>query len=193
MIDPNTLLRAYAQGIFPMADSKNGKIEWYSFEPRGIIDLDDFIVPKRLLRYIKNLKYKIKIDFSFEQVMRECSNRPEEEKTWISEEMIESYVNLHRLGFAHSVEVYIENKLVGGLYGVTLKGAFFGESMFNRVSNASKIALYHLIQNLNLKRYRLLDIQMLTPTTEVFSAKEITREEYLEKLAYALEINCEFV
>ena len=145
------------------------------------------------MRYINNMDYVIKVDTCFEEVMRECATRPRDENTWISEEMIVSYVNLHHLGFAHSIEVFVKENLVGGLYGVSLRGAFFGESMFNRVSNASKIALYCLIQRLLEKKYRLLDIQMITPTTELFGAKLISREKYLKKLEYALQIVCKFV
>ena len=192
MIDANTLLSGYAKGIFPMADSKNGEIDWYSANPRGYIDLKDWSVSRRLLRYIKNSDYTVEIDKCFEKVMRECATRPYYEDTWISEEMIKSYVNLYNLGFAHSVEIYIEQRLVGGLYGVSLRGAFFGESMFNRFPNASKFALYHLIQRLLQKEYKLLDIQMLTPTTELFGAKLISNEEYLKKLEYALQYDCKF-
>jgi len=176
-----------------MADSKDGEIKWYSFHPRGIIDLEEYYVSKRLLRYIRNTFYSVKIDTVFEQVMRACADRPNYENTWISEEMIESYINLHKLGFAHSVEVFMDNSLVGGLYGVALKGAFFGESMFNHVSNASKIALYHLIKRLIERNYRALDVQMITPTTALFGAKSISRSEYLTFLDYALEIECKFV
>ena len=157
MIDPAQLLQGYASGIFPMADSKEGEINWYSADPRGYIDLNDFQefkLPKRIMRYINNMDYVIKVDTCFEEVMRECATRPRDENTWISEEMIVSYVNLHHLGFAHSIEVFVKENLVGGLYGVSLRGAFFGESMFNRVSNASKIALYYLIQRLLEKKYR---------------------------------------
>jgi leucyl/phenylalanyl-tRNA--protein transferase len=193
MIDPNFILQGYSRGIFPMADSRDGEIKWYSADPRGIIDLNDYHISKRLLRYIRNTQYEVRIDSMFEQVMRECANRPSHEQTWISEEMVESYVNLHQLGYAHSVEILMDGKLVGGLYGVSLKGAFFGESMFNKISNASKLALYHLIQRLIKRNYRLLDIQMITPTTAQFGAKVVMRDEYLRLLRNALSVDCRFI
>lgn len=186
------LLQGYSKGIFPMADSIDGKIQWYTADPRGIIDLTDYYVSKRLLRYIKKTKYEVKINSEFEKVMRACAARPSPEGTWISEDMVKSYVNLHKLGHAHCVEIWMKNILVGGLYGVTLKGAFFGESMFKTVSNASKYALYHLIKRLNEKRFKLLDVQMLTPTTEQFGAKAISREEYLLILQEAMQYDCQF-
>lgn len=194
MIKAEILLNGYANAVFPMADGKNGKINWYSADPRGIIDLFDYHIPKRLMRYIKNADYSITFDQFFDKVIKNCSIRPKEQGIWISDEIIESYINLHLLGFAHSVEVYVEEKLIAGLYGVALKGAFFGESMFNfpDYPNMSKIALYHLIQKLKDKKFILLDIQMITTTTKQFGAKLISKSEYIQKLHEALQIECKF-
>lgn len=198
MIPPEILLQGYATGIFPMADGKKGKIQWYSADPRGIIDINDFHVPQRLLRYIKSYKknpsFEILFDNSFSDVLENCAIRPKDQGMWISDEIIESYINLHKVGFAHSVEVHVENKLVAGLYGVALRGAFFGESMFNfkEYPNTSKIALYFLIEHLIKNQFALLDIQMITSTTEQFGAKLIKKSEYLVLLQKALERNCQF-
>ena len=194
MIPHEQLLQGYANGIFPMADGKKGTIQWYSADPRGIIDLEDFHIPKRLVRYLRNKKYTISLDQSFQEVIRSCAQRSEKEGVWISEEIIESYINLFNLGFAHSVEVRMDNKLVAGLYGVALKGAFFGESMFNLLDypNTSKFALYYLIQHLNERKFLLLDIQMITSTTQQFGAKLIRKEEYYKRLMKALQRDCKF-
>ena len=194
MIPPEILLQGYATGIFPMADGKKGKIQWYSADPRGIIDLQDYHIPKRLLRYIKNSNYEIFFDNSFAEVIKQCAQRPKSEGIWISDEIIESYINLHNLGFAHCVEVHIKDDLVAGLYGVALRGAFFGESMFNNPDfpNTSKIALYYLIKHLKEKNFYLLDIQMITSTTEQFGAKLINKADYLLRLKQALEKSCQF-
>ena len=188
MIPPDELLHAYATGIFPMYSSEVGKVQWFSADPRGIIDLNDYHISKRLLRYIRNSKYTISFDQSFEKVINYCSQIHEEDGVWISNEIIESYINLFNLGFAHSVEVSSGQKLVAGLYGVAFRGAFFGESMFNlkKHPNTSKIALYYLIQHLKRQDFFLLDIQMITSTTEQFGAKVISKKEYLTQLNYAL-------
>ncbi len=194
MIPPEQLLQGYANGIFPMATSEHGEIQWYSADPRGIIDLSDYHVPKRLMRYIKNTNYAISLDESFEDVIKSCAVRPEDQGVWISDEIVESYINLFNLGFAHSVEVRIDEHLVAGLYGVALKGAFFGESMFNKAEypNTSKIALYYLIQHLIKKKFVLLDIQMVTSTTKQFGAKLISKNSYYTLLQKALSINSIF-
>ena len=173
IIPAEVLLQGYATAIFPMADGKTGKVQWYSADPRGIIDLYDYYIPKRLMRYIRNMNYEIKIDQSFEQVIEHCADRPNDQGVWISKDIIDSYVNLHYLGFAHSLEVFMDQRLVAGLYGVALRSAFFGESMFNlqEYPNTSKIALYHLIQHLIKKKFLILDIHIITSTTSQFGAK----------------------
>ena len=144
MIPSSLLLSAYREGIFPMA-LDDGEIGWFSPDPRGIIPLEAFHVPRRLQRVVRRDVWTVRIDTSFEAVMRACAERPGE-GTWISGEILDSYVELHRQGHAHSVEVWRQNALVGGLYGVHLGGAFFGESMFHRVTDASKLALVALVE-----------------------------------------------
>ena len=194
IIPPETLLQGYASAIFPMADGKTGTIQWYSADPRGIIDLNDYYISKRLMRYIKNLQYEIKVDKNFDQVIKYCAKRPEEQGVWISQEIIDSYINLHYVGFAHSFEVYIEDKLVAGLYGVALRSAFFGESMFNLPAypNTSKIALFYLIQHLVKNNFKLLDIQMITSTTKQFGAKLVNKSNYMKLLKNALSFEAKF-
>lgn len=191
MIPAHKLIEAYRNAVFPMATSATGPIQWYSADPRGIIDLNDVHYPKRLLRVIRQQKYLVKINTAFEEVIRGCADRSD---TWISEDIIKSFLQMHQLGHAHSVETWsLENGLIGGLYGVTQAGAFFGESMFHRATNASKIAFYHLIQHLKDKKFVLLDIQMLTPLTESFGAINITADEYKKRLEHALKFNRSFV
>jgi leucyl/phenylalanyl-tRNA--protein transferase len=183
IIEPEVLLNAYASGIFPMADSRSGTIQWYSPDPRGVIPLEDFIISRSLKQTLKKNPFIINVNTAFEEVMRECAKRKE---TWISEEIIRSYVQLHTLGFAHSVETWKDEVLVGGLYGVALGAAFFGESMFSRVRDASKIALVSLVERLKEKKFELLDTQFITPHLVHFGAVEIPRDEYLQKLAIAV-------
>ena len=194
MIPAEQLLQGYANGIFPMADGKNGKVKWFQADPRGIIDLNEYHVPKRLMRYIRNTLYNVTFDQSFKEVITLCSQRPEDQGIWISDEIIDSYYNLFTLGFAHSVEVRIDKTLVAGLYGVALRCAFFGESMFNypEYPNTSKIALYYLIQRLIKNKFMLLDIQMITSTTQQFGAKLISKSEYHFLLEQALQNECHY-
>lgn len=191
MIDPALLVRAYREGIFPMA-LDDGEIGWFSPDPRAIIPLDAFHVPGRLARVVRSGRFEIRIDTSFEAVMRACGERPGE-GTWISDEILESYVALHRLGLAHSVETWRDGRLAGGLYGVSLGGAFFGESMFHRETDASKVALVALVDRLRRRGYVLLDTQWTTPHLEQFGTIEIPRSEYLARLDDALEKSCAFV
>ena len=194
MIPAEQLLQGYANGIFPMADGKNGKVKWFQADPRGIIDLNEYHVPKRLMRYIRNTLYNVTFDQSFKEVITLCSQRPEDQGIWISDEIIDSYYNLFTLRFAHSVEVRIDKTLVAGLYGVALRCAFFGESMFNypEYPNTSKIALYYLIQRLIKNKFMLLDIQMITSTTQQFGAKLISKSEYHFLLEQALQNECHY-
>lgn len=173
-----------------MADSREGEIGWYSPDPRAIFDLGEFYIPRSLRLAVKQQRFELTIDRDFEGVMRHCAERRE---TWISEAVIQSYVELFRLGFAHSVETRKDDRLVGGLYGVSIAGAFFGESMFSKERDASKIALVHLVNRLNERGFELLDTQFLTPHLSRFGAKEISRVEYLERLASALKRDCTFI
>lgn len=191
MIDPALLVRAYRKGLFPMA-LEDEEIGWFSPDPRGILPIDTFHVPSRLARLVRQAPYEIDIDRAFEDVMRACAERPRD-GTWISEEIVESYAALHRLGLAHSVEAWRDGELVGGLYGVHLGGAFFGESMFHRATDASKLALVALVDRLARRGFTLLDTQWITPHLVQFGAIEIPRAEYLRRLEDALKRNCSFV
>jgi leucyl/phenylalanyl-tRNA--protein transferase len=187
-IPPDLLLEAYSSGIFPMG-MPDGEIRWFSPDPRGIIPLEEFHTPHGLKRALKNPAWEIRIDTAFKEVMRECGSR---EETWITETIAESYNLLFESGHAHSVEVWQEESLAGGLYGVSIGGAFFGESMFHRVTDASKVALWHLVAILKRGGFTLLDSQWTTPHLEQFGTREITRADYLEKLAAALPLKTTF-
>jgi leucyl/phenylalanyl-tRNA--protein transferase len=189
-IDPALLIRAYREGIFPMA-LEDGEIGWFSPDPRGIIPLETFHVPARLARVVRHAAFEIRVDSAFEEVMRACA-ADRDEGTWISETIVGSYVALHRLGLAHSVEAWHEGTLAGGLYGVQLGGAFFGESMFHRVTDASKVALVALVDRMTRQGFALLDVQWITPHLQRFGAIEIPRAEYLRRLATALRRDCHF-
>jgi leucyl/phenylalanyl-tRNA--protein transferase len=190
VIDPALLVRAYSEGLFPMA-LEDGEIGWFSPDPRGVIPLDIFHVPTRLARVVRSGLMEVRIDSAFEAVMRSCAERPRE-GTWISDEILESYLALYRLGLAHSVETWRGGRLVGGLYGVHLGGAFFGESMFHRERDASKVALVALVDHLNRRGFTLLDTQWITPHLLQFGAAEIPRTEYLRQLKRSLARPCEF-
>jgi len=187
-IVPELLVSAYAQGVFPMGES--GHIGWFSPDPRGILPLDAFRPGKTLAQTFRSGKFEIRIDTAFAEMMGACADRPD--GTWITEPIIDAYVRLHELGLAHSVEAWVGDRLAGGLYGVALGGAFFGESMFYRVRDASKVALVGLVNRLVDRGYTLLDIQFVTPHLERFGAIEIPRDDYLRRLAGALEQECRF-
>ena len=189
IIPPDLLHAAYTAGYFPMADTRHGQIRWYSPDPRAIIPLDTFKISRSLRQTLKKNLFEIRVNVAFEEVMRACSERKD---TWISEEIIRSYLELHRLGFAHSVESWREGKLAGGLYGVALGAAFFGESMFSHTPDASKVALVHLVERLRIKGFELLDTQFITPHLKQFSTIEISREEYLKLLKQAISKQCIF-
>jgi leucyl/phenylalanyl-tRNA--protein transferase len=194
MIPADLLINAYATGWFPMAVGQ--EIQWFSPDPRGIVPLDTVHVSRRLARVIRKGTFRIEIDCAFEEVMRACaaSDRDSDDPgTWINEEIIESYAALHRRGFAHSVEAWNGDRLVGGLYGVALRGAFFGESMFFRETDASKVALMALVERLRARGYVLLDTQWVTPHLEQFGAIEIRRSDYLRRLDRSLDLGCSFV
>lgn len=191
MIPSDLLLEAYATGWFPMGmpPDRGGGIEWFSPNPRGVIPLDRFSVSTRLARVVRRATFEIRVDTAFADVMRACAARDD---TWISDEIVDSYTALHALGFAHSVEAWKDEQLAGGLYGVAVRGAFFGESMFHRVTDASKVALVALVERLRSRGYSLLDIQWVTPHLAQFGAIEIPRRRYLRLLGEALQRECTF-
>lgn len=182
-IPPHVLLGAYTEGVFPMAEG--GEILWFSPLKRGLIPLDDsFHIPHGLKRVIRRQPFEVRRDSAFRQVIEACGER---EETWIDEVIIDSYVHLHEVGFAHSVECWDEEGLQGGLYGVSLGRAFFGESMFSRKADASKVALVHLVEWLREEDYLLLDTQWMTDHLRQFGGEEIAREDYFMRLDEALE------
>ena len=187
-LDPQTLLSAYSQGAFPMADP-DGRINWYTADPRGILPLDQFHVPKTLRQFMKKSPaeggFGLRINHDFQATMRACMTARENE-TWITEELIAAYLQLHRLGFAHSVECHQHGALVGGLYGVSIGAAFFGESMFHTQRDASKVALVHLVDRLRERGFELLDTQTVTEHLRRFGCTEIPAAHYLVKLKAAI-------
>jgi leucyl/phenylalanyl-tRNA--protein transferase len=188
---PQTLLLAYSDGVFPWFNSHD-PVLWWSPDPRAILPLDDMHVPRRLARTIRQGKFRVTVNECFEDVMRACgNNRPE--GTWVTEGMVEAYVALHRLGFAHSVETWVSNQLAGGTYGVAIGGLFAAESMFYRVTDGSKAALVFLVERLRERGYELLDVQMATKHTQRFGVVEIPRCEYLRRLRKALRKQVTFV
>jgi leucyl/phenylalanyl-tRNA---protein transferase len=194
VIPTELLLAAYASGWFPMADEE-GVISWYSPDPRGIMPIETFHVPSRLERVVRKGALQVEIDTAFEEVMRACAEaerEPGDTGTWISEEIIESYCALHAQGCAHSIEVRQNGLLVGGLYGVALGGAFFGESMFHRATDASKVALVALVERLRSHGFLLLDTQWVTAHLQQFGAIEIPRPQYLRLLEQSLKLDVSF-
>ncbi len=183
-LDPETLLQAYAVGIFPMAESReDAEIHWVDPRRRGIMPLEGFHLSRSLARRMRQPGLAVTVDQSFDEVVEACAARAE---TWISHRIQTLYGQLHRRGFAHSIEVRQDGTLVGGVYGVTLGGAFFGESMFSRVTDASKIALAHAVHRLRAGGFSLFDTQFLTPHLASLGAVEIPRAEYHRRLAAAL-------
>jgi leucyl/phenylalanyl-tRNA--protein transferase len=188
-LDPDFVVMAYCNGYFPMADPRTRVISWYSPNPRAIIPLDTFSIPRSLKQRMRRRPFDIKRDTAFAQVIRRCAER---EETWISDEIIRVYTELHERGFAHSVEAWDGDVLAGGLYGVAINGAFFGESMFSRQSDASKIALVHLVDHLNARHFGLLDTQYINSHVSQFGAVEIPRSSYLLLLSDALHRKTQF-
>ena len=182
ILNPEYLLRAYCSGYFPMADGREGELHWYSPDPRTIFDPGVLRVSRSLRQSLRKLT-DVRWNTAFEPVMRACAERDD---TWISEEIVASYTLLHSLGFAHSVEVWIEERLAGGLYGVSVGAAFFGESMFSRITDASKVALVHLVRRMQERQFALLDAQFMTPHLATLGAREIPRDEYLRRLEEAV-------
>lgn len=186
------LIYGYINGIFPMADA-DGTLYWYSPDPRAVIPLDSYKPAKSLRPTLNKRLFDVRINTNFEQVMRHCAiPRSEDDSTWISEEIIEAYTELHHVGLAHSVETYIDNRLVGGLYGVAIGAAFFGESMFHLVPNASKVAFHHLILILREQQFQLLDTQFINDNVKRFGAIEVPKRAYNDILKKALKQKARF-
>ncbi len=188
-LTPAHLIAAYSQGIFPMG--VEGRIRWFSPDPRGIIPLDGFRASKTLRQTYRSGRFEIRIDTRFREVMEACGRR--EEGTWITPAIVRAYCRLQRLGLAHSVEAWREGQLAGGLYGVALGGAFFGESMFHRQGDASKVALVALVERMRARGFALLDVQYATPHLARFGAIELSHRQYMRRLEAALRLKCCFV
>jgi leucyl/phenylalanyl-tRNA--protein transferase len=193
-LTPEMLLQAYRAGIFPMAERRDDvSLFWVSPDARGILPLDKFHLPKRLARTIRSDHFAVKADTAFAEVMQLCAApAPGREESWINAEILSLYTALHRMGHAHSIECWRDGRLVGGLYGVKIGAAFFGESMFSRERDASKVALAHLVARLKNGGFRLLDTQFITSHLAQFGAIEISRNAYLALLAAALERDADF-
>jgi leucyl/phenylalanyl-tRNA--protein transferase len=191
-ITTDDLLSGYINGIFPMAET-DGTLYWYTPDPRAIIPIDTYKTSKSLRPVINKKYFEIRVDYDFESVMRGCASpRFPHDGTWISEEIIRLYTDLHKRGYAHSVEAYRDNTLVGGLYGVSINSVFFGESMFSIESNASKVAFHYLMQILRENNFQLLDTQFINDNVLRYGAIEIPRDEYLKRLKSALKGHTKF-
>lgn len=191
-LSPELLVYTYSRGIFPMVQD-DGDIYWYEPDPRAIIPLDAFHIPRSLRRTIRQGKFEIRRDTAFRQVMAQCAAPgPGREETWIDDRLIEAYVELHQLDIAHSVEAWRGEKLVGGLYGVAIGGLFAGESMFALERDASKVALVHLVAHLSRQGFVLLDTQWMTEHLRRFGTIEISGDEYQARLAQALTVRAAF-
>jgi leucyl/phenylalanyl-tRNA--protein transferase len=189
LLKPENMIRLYASGAFPMADAETGSINWFLPEVRTIIPLGNYNIPRTTKKSIAEQKFEIRFDTDFKGVLAGCADR---ESTWISEELKSAYIRLKKRGHIHTVETWKDGKLVGGLYGVTFRGAFFGESMFSKVSQASKAALVALLKHLKEKDFVLLDVQYMTEHLKMFGAVEISFEEYTKLLHKAYVRGCEF-
>ncbi|GAB4055775.1 leucyl/phenylalanyl-tRNA--protein transferase [Spirosoma litoris] len=186
------LIYGYINGIFPMADA-DGTLYWYAPDPRAIIPIHSYKPAKSLRPVLNRNQFEIRINTAFSDVMRACSKpRSEDDSVWISDEIIDAYTELHHMGLAHSVETYIDNRLVGGLYGVALGSAFFGESMFSAVSNSSKVAFHNLILILRQQKFTLLDTQFINDNVRRYGAIEIPKADYLRQLKTALKQKVRF-
>ena len=187
---PLNMLNLYTHGAFPMGDARTNKIDWYYPEIRTIIPLDTFNTPRSLRKFMKTAPFEFRYDFDPLEIIICCSER---EETWITPKLIDAYKNLIDYGVLHSVETWQEGKLAGGLYGISVKGAFFGESMFSSVSQASKCALVKLVERLKEKQFVVLDVQYENPHLNMFGTKQISLEEYKEMLNLAYEQNTDFI
>jgi leucyl/phenylalanyl-tRNA--protein transferase len=188
-VEPGLLLEAYRRGVFPWFN-EDTPVLWWSPDPRAVIELDEFHVPRRLQRTLRSGHFAFTMDEAFSDVLLGCADRSE--GTWITPDMAEAYQALHEQGHAHSLEVWLEGRLAGGIYGVGLGGFFSGESMFYRVADASKVALVLLVEHLRERGYQLFDIQMITAHTARFGAREIPRADYLRRLRLALACEVTF-
>jgi leucyl/phenylalanyl-tRNA--protein transferase len=194
-LTPDLLLRAYASGVFPMSESQNDpNVYWVEPELRGVLPLNEFHISKSLKKVVRKKTFEIFCDRSFERVLDECAEPSKgRDVTWINKSIRDNVIKLHEMGFAHSVECWSDNKLVGGLYGISLGAAFFGESMFSKVTNASKVALVYLVARMRLGGFKLLDTQFTTDHLSQFGVIEITSVHYLELLDEALKFQGIFV
>jgi leucyl/phenylalanyl-tRNA---protein transferase len=193
-ITPQVLLKAYAAGVFPMAENaEDNTLYWVEPEFRGVLPLDGFHVPRSLRKAVRQQRFVIRIDTAFADVIAGCAERtPGRSSTWINTRIRALYTQLHKMGFCHSVEAWREDRLCGGLYGVKIGAAFFGESMFSRETNASKVALVHLVARLNAGDFQLLDAQFINDHLKRFGAVEVTRRKYQQMLETALGAEAEF-
>lgn len=189
-LHPSRLLDAYRRGIFPWFD-EDSPILWWSPDPRAIFEMDGLYVSRRLARTVRSGRFTVTFDRAFGEVIRGCADRPND-GVWITADMIDAYTRLHDLGHAHTVEVWHEGRLAGGLYGVAIGGLFAGESMFTRVRDASKVALVHLMEHLRRRGYQLFDVQFLNAHTARLGAIEIPRREYLARLRRAIAYDVSF-
>lgn len=182
-LTPETVLRGYLLGYFPMPDAQEGTVRWISPDPRGVLPVEEFYVPKNLRRLVRQRRFEVTVDSCFTDVIHACADR---EESWITSDIIEVYSELHRRGIAHSVETWQEGELVGGLYGLALGGYFTGESQFYRVRDASKIALVHVNQIMKERGFLLHDVQYMTPLFEQFGGRAIPRDEFRRRLLQAV-------
>ena len=194
LLTPEILLRAYRAGIFPMAESADDpELFWVDPKRRGMLPLDGFHVPRRLRRVVRQDRFEVRVDSDFTGTLTACAEATEKRpNTWINDEIVRLYTALHRRGAAHSVEAWQAGAMVGGLYGVSLGGAFFGESMFSRVADASKVALVYLVALMRVGGYQLLDLQFVTSHLAQFGAVEVPRAQYHHLLTEALSYRCVF-
>ncbi|ACF46698.1 leucyl/phenylalanyl-tRNA/protein transferase [Prosthecochloris aestuarii DSM 271] len=194
MLNVRDVLRAYLHGYFPMGDPDDGNVYWCRPRRRAVFPLDTYRASRVVRRLVRDNVFDIQINRDFNAVIAHCAKpRRHESETWISDEIVAVYLELHSLGLAHSVECYADGELAGGLYGIALGGAFFGESMFFRQPNASKVAFDALVRQLKLQRFDLLDAQIMNPHLEFLGAVEIDHEEYMRQLAMALEKKISFL
>lgn len=189
-LTPEQIVWAYCRGLFPMAASRHEPIQWYEADPRAVIPLDCFHVSRSLRRRLNRNEFEITLDRAFGQVIEGCAQpRPYADDTWINDEIIAAYTALHHRGLAHSVEAWREGQLVGGIYGVTLGGAFFGESMFSRATDASKVCLVRTVEHLRDRGFLLFDVQFTNPHLEQFGIAEIPQDQYLTRLMQAIQLD----
>ncbi|ABB23344.1 leucyl/phenylalanyl-tRNA--protein transferase [Pelodictyon luteolum] len=194
MIPVDALLKAYREGFFPMADASDGQLYWCRPEMRALFPLESYRPSRDVLRLQRRGEYSVFFDSDFEAVIRACAApRKDDPETWISGEIVETYIRIHELGLAHSVECRYRGELAGGLYGIAIGGAFFGESMFYRRSYASQVALWHLVCHLRLKGYLMLDAQIMNPHLRRLGAVEVPHDEYMRLLEAALRKKTAFL